>query len=389
MRPSRLAAALVLCGAASLAAAAELATELVVPAAARGAGAGGSVWRMDLLVTNPTGETMTVQLQWLERGAANSMPLTRTLTLLGGATAVLEDVVLERFGLPGGAGALRLLAPRPVAATSRIYNLLGGSTFGQGFDALAAGRAVGAGRTVTVAGLRQDADARSNLFAVAGARGAELRVVARQPFGNAIGTGSVLAQPWEAVYLPLAEVIGGSPGNVVADVEVRQGSAWVVGSRVDSGSGDPLTLSATSVEVGQLDAAVLAGTYLGEWVNQSFGSSGTAALNLSLSPSTGVATLQLDLGGPVLGGSDPPQDVLLGSYGPWGAELAGSSPTFGELRLEIGSDGRVRGGSDDVPGASVETVTFDGIIADGVVSLTYHVDFVGSLEAVGSLVALR
>jgi len=389
MRSSRLAAVLVLCGAASLAGGAELATELVVPAAARGPGAGGSVWRMDLLVTNPGDETMTVQLQWLERGGGNPTPLTRTLTLLGGATAVLGDVVLERFGLLEGAGAVRVVAPAPVAATSRIYNLLGGTTFGQGFDALAAGRAVGAGRTVTVAGLRQDADARSNLFAVAGARGAELRVVARQPFGNAIGSESVLAEPWEAVYLPLTEVVGGSPGNLVADVEVREGSAWVVGSRIDAGSGDPLTLSATSVEVGHLDASALAGTYFGEWVNQSFGSNGSAVLNLSLTPATGAAMLQLDLGGPVLGGSDPPQDVLLGSFGPWGVALEGTSPTFGELRLEIGPDGRVRGGSDDVPGASVEAVTFDGVITDGVASLVYRVDYVGTLEALGTLLAVR
>ncbi len=389
MRSSRLAAVLVLCGVASLAGAAELATELVIPAAARGPGAGGSVWRMDLLVTNPSDETMTVQLQWLERGVANPVPLTRTLTLLGGATAVLEDVVLERFGLQEGAGAVRVVAPRPVAATSRIYNLLGGTTFGQGFDALAAGRAVAAGRTVTVAGLRQGADARSNLFVVAGARGAELGVVARQPFGTVIGTESLLAEPWEAVYLPLTEVVGGTPGNVVADVEIRDGSAWVVGSRIDAGSGDPLTLSATSAEVGQLEAGGLAGSYVGEWVNQSFGSNGSAVLNLSLTPATGAAMLQLDLGGPVLGGSDPPQDVLLGSFGPWGVELVGTSPTFGELRLQIGPDGRVRGGSEDVPGASVEAVTFDGIITDGVASLVYRVDYVGTLEALGTLLAVR
>lgn len=370
---------------------AELATELVMPAAARGPGAGGSVWRMDLFITNPGAETVTVRLVWLERDHDNSNGPSRTVTVPAGATAVLTDVLLERFGLSEAAGALRVLAPTPIAATSRIYNLLGETTFGQGFDALAEGRGVGTGKLATVAGLRQEADARSNLFAVGGARGAELEITLRQPFGRDYGTTSVLLPPWGAAYVPVTDIYGGVPGNLVADVAVTAGTAWIAGSRIDRASGDPLTMPAVTVTaaVPTFDGAASVGTYFGEWVNQLFGSSGAALFDLSVDTVTGTATLQMDLDGPVLGGTDPELDVLTGSFGPWGAELRGSSPTFGELWLAIGADGRVRGGSADVPTANVETVSFDGVLSGDALSLVFVVDYAGTLVANSSIFAVR
>jgi hypothetical protein len=112
-------------------------TLLIFPVASRIAGQAGSSWRTDLRILNLSDEAGPVWAEWYPTNSEGlSMPdVTAELGIGGGGTAVVNDAVATVFGADGN-GAMRLLAPEPLAAASRIFNdqrdnpQIGG-TFGQ------------------------------------------------------------------------------------------------------------------------------------------------------------------------------------------------------------------------------------------------------------------
>ncbi len=81
--------------------------EVVVPAAVRGAGGGGSVWQLDLYLSNLGDATASVSVHWLERNTNNTVALPADLTIEAGKTVVLDDALMSLFSLPSAAGAVR------------------------------------------------------------------------------------------------------------------------------------------------------------------------------------------------------------------------------------------------------------------------------------------
>jgi len=356
------------------------ATESVVPAGARGAGAGSSVWQMDLYLLNPGSVQATVMVYWLERNQDNSAAVPFTVVVPGGGEVVLDDVILDRVGLSSAGGAFRIVADQPVVANSRIYNLQGASTFGQGFEGLGPDAMASAGGSsrAWIAGLQQSSASRSNLFAVAGPSGAEIAVTGLSPAGAEAGTGSFSVPPWGAFYTALAPIVGQAPGDLVLRVDVTSGEAWCAGSRIDDSTGDPFTLAAAVVAGGQrFDATAYAGTWLGEWHNTTFGSSGAASATITVDTSTMTFTLVSDLDGFVFGASDPPPETYTGPYDENGVSLTANSETFGTTHMTVTPDGQVSGSSTDVPNASIDSVQYSGTITPTTYSVSYTVVFSG------------
>jgi len=363
--------------AAASAAALTPATMLVIPAASRGPGAGTSVWQMDMFLGNAGSQSANVTMTWLERNTDNSGAPSVSVTVPAGRTMVLADVILDRFGIDAGSGAILITSNVPITATSRIYNLQGGVTFGQGFDGLAAPDNTPAGSERWITGLRQDGGSRSNLFAVAGPTGAELSLTAHAPSGSSMGSASFTVPPWGALYAPLTDVVGGSPGDVTVVAAVSSGSAWFAGSRIDQASGDPFTAAAAAADPTLVNPADLGGTYVGNWFNETFKSTGSAQMTLSVDPVASTFSATVDLGGNVFGGADPPPQTFTGTLEPGGGTIELTSQLFGTVSATLDARGRMWSSLTNLPAAGIDRVDSNGFITPEEAVFGYTITFSG------------
>jgi hypothetical protein len=114
--------------------------EIVIPVVNRGPGAGGSVWRTSIVISNvsitqpllPIPTTIT-----LHRPAGD--PISISMPLVPQETLDVEDALFQWFGLQEGGGIVRITwqAPGQLDAWARIYNV--GSEageFGQGIPGI-------------------------------------------------------------------------------------------------------------------------------------------------------------------------------------------------------------------------------------------------------------
>jgi len=351
--------------------------EVVVPAAVRGAGGGGSVWQLDLYLSNLGDATASVSVHWLERNTNNTVALPATVTIDAGMTIVLDDALMSLFSLPSAAGAVRLVSTQPLGVNSYIYNLSGGVRFGQGFEGIPVSHAANALTEIVIPGLREDGGNRSNLFGVAGPAGATVRVVIRRTSGTIVGQRSVDLAPFSAWYQSIAGLVSGAPGDVVASISVISGSAWFAGSRVDNNSGDPFTAGAVTGSSGDFTIAEMVGTYLGSWLNLSFGSTGDSMTAISVDQMTKTVSMTIDLDGSVLGGGNPPAETFTGPYDSHGFTVTGSSAIFGDLTFQVDILGRLVGMGTNVPSPGIDRVYFSGSASPDTIAIDYLVVFAG------------
>lgn len=132
------------------------------------------------------------------------------------------------------------------------------------------------------------------------------------------------------------------------------------------------------------------GNYVGTWNNTTFGSTGPATFNISVDSNTSVATMVMDLDGPVFGATNPPADTLVGTYDGSGLSVTAQSPTFGPLTFTIDGAGYFNGGSTNVPGSVVRDITYAGTVSATTISLTYVITFENNTPAAsGTLTATK
>ncbi len=217
--------------------------DIIVPAAARGDGAGGSVWLTRLYIRNTGSNSGAVTIYWLERGEANENPSSSNLTIPGGDTAVLDDVILDYFGISSGGGAIGIASSQPLVASAAILNTAGGSEFGQGFEGIPVSQAITAGNSSSTPGLKHNDDFRSNVYLIdATGSGSSATVRILDTSGNV-----TLSKSYDLdAYTPRLDSLGTFGSATVDDgaMEIVVTSGSVIGgaSRVNSDSGDPITL---------------------------------------------------------------------------------------------------------------------------------------------------
>jgi len=120
-------------------------------------------------------------------------------------------------------------------------------------------------------------------------------------------------------------------------------------------------------------AAALEGTYTGEWVNTTFGSTGPIELTIEVDEAAQFAILTLDLGGTVFGGSDPDPVVyevdLVGSP----SDFDNSDDLFGDSSATFDADGGFSLTAPSVPGVGGLEMTIEGQFTETGAEGTYTI----------------
>jgi hypothetical protein len=229
--------------------------DVMVPAAGRNA-----PWVTDLYVMNPGTSAVNVTVYWLKRGEAHPSPsVSISFLLAAGETEVMDDVILNDFGITKGDGAFLVqTSGGDVIVNSRIYATDGSATFGQGFEGVPAWALTQEDDSTDVVGLTQGFGFRTNVYAIAGSEGASIDFGLMDPTGAEIGTAELTLGAYEPYLKRITRLFSGL-GNFrdgTLHVEVTSGSAVAGASKVDEMSDDPTTLEPALAGGGGID-----GTY--------------------------------------------------------------------------------------------------------------------------------
>jgi hypothetical protein len=229
---------------------------VVVPAAAHAAGALGTRWRTDLVLTNQGAAEAQVTIALLERGQSNPTPQETAYVLDAGESLFVEDSLATAFSFDGAA-ALRITADvGTVAVTSRTYNRLAGAsgrTFGQFLPALTTDDLIVSGDEGRIIQLAHnpslDSGTRTNLILVNGGGSAtEVDIELRTGDGTSLGSIEHTLRPWEYSQIDLVfeEVTQQTVenGSVVIRPTTSGGRVYAIASAVDNLTGDPIAIMA-------------------------------------------------------------------------------------------------------------------------------------------------
>jgi len=111
-----------------------MSTEVLAPAAGRGPGAGGSLWRTDLWIKAASGSTVSLEFHPVD--AAADGPTATANIAMTSSVLFLPDVLKNTFGLEQSFGNILLRSSTGISATVRVYTIAGGGTYGSAFMAM-------------------------------------------------------------------------------------------------------------------------------------------------------------------------------------------------------------------------------------------------------------
>ncbi|MFC2169824.1 hypothetical protein ACFLRM_04585 [Acidobacteriota bacterium] len=130
----------------------------------------------------------------------------------------------------------------------------------------------------------------------------------------------------------------------------------------------------------------VAGTWTGQWRNNTFNSSGNNTASVEVNPD-GTATGTLDLGGFVFGLPDPDPKTFSGTYDANGIVFDVQDNLFGDLKITITRTGENTGTVDidaqNIPASGINSMTATGSITPTTLHLDYTVNFSDGSSATG------
>ncbi len=221
-----------------------------IAAAAHTDGVGGSVWRTDVVLTNPlggdpaAGEDAAVIL---ELHPTSGEPISYAVTVPAGTSVRLGDAVAAAFG-GSGAGAIRVVCTQGrVTAVSRTYNQAQNGTYGQFIPGALSGDALASGEDGLLPQLRRTSAFRSNVgFVNLAAETLKVRVDYHRADGSLLGTRHYTVAPnayfQQTKAVPGTEDVTGVSATVRAETTGARYLAYA--SVVDNTSGDPVFVPA-------------------------------------------------------------------------------------------------------------------------------------------------
>jgi hypothetical protein len=215
--------------------------DLLIAGAAR-----TSRWTADLYINNAGATGVTVEVWWLNRDPADTNPAPESFSVGADETLILDDVLLDVFGLNRAEGAFRITTTGGEVTANLIVFTGAASddgTYGSGFEGIPAASATSSGESTTLAGMVLTDDFYTNLFALAGANGVTMDVDLLDPDGTLLDTQQVVLTayaPWFSSVENLWDVASFENGTAL--VEVSAGSMVMLGSKVDRLSKDPTTV---------------------------------------------------------------------------------------------------------------------------------------------------
>lgn len=214
-----------------------------VAAAASAEGAHGSRWRTDICLLNRSGGRATADLAFHGDDGASGV---LTVALASGEQVALRDVV-SMVGFEG-VGSIEVSSDRPVLAASRTYNSSDDGSFGQFLDGEVSERAAGAGDTVWLPQLQEDARFRTNIGLInTGSREAWILIRLCNDQGDELATRRKRLEPRTRLQLqePFSRLAGrGDLEAGYATITVETGSGVIAyASVIDNATNDPTTVS--------------------------------------------------------------------------------------------------------------------------------------------------
>lgn len=111
-----------------------MSTEVLAPAAGRGPGAGGSIWRTDLWIKALAGSTVTLEFHPVD--ATTDAPTATAQVSVTSGVLSLPDVLKNTFNLDQGYGNILLRSTVGLSATVRVYAISGSGAYGAAFMAM-------------------------------------------------------------------------------------------------------------------------------------------------------------------------------------------------------------------------------------------------------------
>jgi hypothetical protein len=123
------------------------------------------------------------------------------------------------------------------------------------------------------------------------------------------------------------------------------------------------------------------GRYTGTWTNTTFGSTGSAAIDVKFDRTAFTAAITLTLGGNVFGAPAPAPETFTFPITPSGVSSTVKSKTFGDFTVTLNA-GKATFKGDNVS-ARVKTFEGTGTYAAGVITINYTVTLSDGSKAQG------
>ena len=222
-------------------------SRVLVPAAARVAGSGGSFFVTTVDVHNPGDSAATLHFEWLPRNTDNGSPLQSAEYSLGpGETLRFADFLDQVFGLTDGAGAAAVVSDTDaLKVMSRTFNQTPDGTFGQSLPGVPEPGLIPVDVSVVVLFLTENGELRSNLGLVNGVASpitVEWELFASD--GSSLATGSTNLPPWGNRQLNrvLEDFAPIEAASAVVWTSTPGGAFTCYGSVLDELTSDPTTV---------------------------------------------------------------------------------------------------------------------------------------------------
>ncbi len=225
-----------------------------VPAAAHAEGLNDTVWRTDLELANAGASPVTVTVELMRADQDNRSPASHDVTVPAGHGVRIVDALADMFSY-SGSGALRIRsAGGAIGVSSRTYNQLAGSTYGQYIAGFPEGWGIWEGRSARMVQLAYSPDRsrgyRTNI-GLASMADVEMGVDVRlfRGDGTFLGTRHVQLAPY--AWHQETDVFAGLGLGEIRDAyamvatTTSNARALVYASVVDNRSGDPIFMLAS------------------------------------------------------------------------------------------------------------------------------------------------
>lgn len=221
----------------------------LLPASARGAGAGGSFWTTDVTVSNTGTAEAHFELKLLVHDEDGRVGPAVKTSLPAGQSRTWHDAVQSLFAIEAGHGAVRLTAAEAgLSIQARTSTPGSGGTYGQSVPAAASRDLVVEGAPRAITGIREDGAFRTNLvLANATDSAVEADVELRSSSGSLLATRRVRLEPASMTQLTrvvrelgVLENVEGA--RVRLSTQTAGGAFAAYASSIDERSQDPRTL---------------------------------------------------------------------------------------------------------------------------------------------------
>lgn len=131
--------------------------------------------------------------------------------------------------------------------------------------------------------------------------------------------------------------------------------------------------------------AAFIGNWTGGWVNNTFGTSGSATMSYNVDTVAETFQITMDLNGQVFGFIDPPAQTFNSTYSPTGPTNITIPTPFGTLNATFTQTGQISGAITGVNVGGINRMDFTGTATTATITVNYTVTFNTGATATGVL----